>query len=117
LAELRSLLTKDDNALLYAVSIDPPAKAKEMAARVAQDGKGEINFPLLSDPQHKTIDAFGVRNPQFDGQEFAGVPHPAVYILDKNGKVAWAKVDEDYRKRPSNEEIRAALADLAKKKQ
>jgi peroxiredoxin len=112
LAELRSLLTKDDNALLYVISIDPPARSKDVAARIAQDGKGELNFPLLSDPKHKTIDAFGIRNPQFDGQEFAGVPHPAVYVLDKNGKIAWAKIDEDYRKRPSNADIRAALEPL-----
>jgi peroxiredoxin len=108
LAELRTLLTKDDNVLLYAISIDPPAKAKEMAARIAQDGKGDINFPLLSDPQHKTIDDYGIRDTTHDGQEFAGIPHPAVYVIGKDGKIIWAKVEDDYRKRPSNEDIRQA---------
>lgn len=107
-------MTKDDKALLYAITIDPPAKSKEVATRIAQDGKGELTYPILSDPGHKIIDAFGIRNPAFDGQDFAGVPHPAVYVLDKNGKIAWLKINEDYRQRPSNEDIRAALAALPK---
>ncbi len=109
-------MTKDDNALLYAITIDPPAKSKDVVTRITQDGKGELTYPILSDPGHKIIDAFGLRNPAFDGQDFAGVPHPAVYVLDKDGKVAWMRIDEDYRQRPTNDEIRAALAALAKKK-
>ena len=108
------MLKTDEAVALYAVSIDAPAKAKDMASRIAQDGKGEINFPLLSDPNHKTIDAYGIRNPSQDGQEFAGIPHPAVYVIDKDGKIAWLQVNEDYRKRPSNEDIRAALEALPK---
>lgn len=110
------MTTTETNALLYAITIDPAAKNKEVAARIAQDGKGEITYPILTDSGHKIIDAFGVRNPSFDGQEFAGVPHPAVYIIDKDGKIAWARIDEDYRKRPTNEEIRAVLATLPVKK-
>ena len=38
-----------------------------------------------------------------------GIPHPAVYVIDKAGKVAWAKIESNYRERPANDEIRAAL--------
>jgi hypothetical protein len=39
----------------------------------------------------------------------AGIPYPAVYLIDRSGKVAWARIDKDYRQRPPNEEIRAAI--------
>jgi len=35
-----------------------------------------------------------------------------VYVIDQQGKVAWAKIESDYKQRPSNEEIRAALDSL-----
>lgn len=109
MAGLRTLLKKDENVKLFAISVDPPETSKELAVKLASDKQGEINFPLLSDPSHQTIDAYGLHDPAYDGQKFAGIPHPAVYVIDKNGIVAWAKVESDYRKRPTNEEIRAAI--------
>ena len=97
---------------LYAISIDPPAVSKSFAEKIASDGKGSVEFSLLSDPDHKVIDAYGLRDPAYEGQKVYGVPHPAVYVIDKNGKVTWAKVESDYRKRPTNAEIRAALDTL-----
>jgi peroxiredoxin len=38
-----------------------------------------------------------------------GIPHPAVYVIDKSGKVIWAKIESNYKERPTNEEIRKAL--------
>jgi len=112
LAGLRTLLKKDENIRLFAISVDPPDVSKEFAAKLATDGRGEINFPLLSDPDHRTIDAYGLHDPAYDGQKFAGIPHPAVYVIGKNGIVAWAKVESNYRERPRNDEIRAALDSL-----
>jgi len=112
LAGLRTLLRKDENVRLFAISVDPPDVSKEFAARLASDERGEINFPLLSDPDHRTIDAYGLHDPAYDGDKFAGIPHPAVYVIGKNGIVAWAKVESNYRERPRNEEIRAALDSL-----
>jgi peroxiredoxin len=109
LAGLRTLLKKDENVRLFAISVDSPELSKELAAKLAADGRGEINFPLLSDPEHLTIDAYGLHDPAYDGEKFAGIPHPAVYVIDKNGIVAWAKVESNYRERPRNEDIRAAL--------
>lgn len=100
---------KNENVKLYAISIDPPDVSKDFARKIATDGKGEINFPILSDPGHKTIDAYGLRDTAYDGQEFAGIPHPAVYVIDKTGKVSWAKIESSYRERPTVLEIRQAL--------
>lgn len=94
---------------LYAVSIDPPDVSKTLAEKIASDGKGAVGFPLLSDPDHKIIDTYGLRDPAYEGQKVYGIPHPSVYVIDKNGKVSWARVEKDYRKRPTNSEIRAAL--------
>ena len=94
---------------LYAISIDPPDVSKTFAEKIASDGKGAVGFPLLSDPDHKIIDAYGLRDPSYEGQNVYGIPHPAVYVIDKNGKVTWARIETDYRKRPTNSDIRAAL--------
>ena len=94
---------------LYAISIDPPDVSSSLAEKIASDGKGKVSFPLLSDPEHKVIDTYGLRDPAYEGQKVYGIPHPAVYVIDKNGKVAWAKVESDYRKRPTNQELRSAI--------
>ena len=94
---------------LYAISVDPPNVSKDFAEKIASDGKGAVSFPLLSDPEHKIIDAYGLRDPAYEGQKVYGIPHPAVYVIDKNGKIAWVKVESNYRERPTNQEIRAAL--------
>ncbi len=112
LAELRTLLDKGEKTKLYAISVDPADKQKVTMEKIAKDGKGEINFPLLSDPDHKTIDAYGVYDPTYAGQRFDGIPHPVVIVLDKNRKVTFVKVEMDYKVRPSNEDIRAELAKL-----
>ena len=104
----------NENVKLYAISVDPPDVSKDFAKKIAADGKGEINFPILADPEHKIIDAYGLRDPAYQGQKFEGIPHPAVYVVAKNGKVTWAKVESNYRKRPTNEEIRAAVYVLSR---
>jgi peroxiredoxin len=113
LAELRSLLKKDEAVALFAVSVDPAEKSKNLAAKIAKDGKGEIDFPLLSDAGHKTIDAYGLFDTGYIGQDVEGIPHPAVYILDKNRKIVWARVESNYKKRPTNADIRAELDKLS----
>jgi len=102
-------LKKDENVKLYAISIDPPDVSKTFAQKIASDRKGAVSFPLLSDPDHKIIDTYGLRDPAYEGQKVYGIPHPAVYVIDKSGKVAWAKIEANYRERPTNEEIRKAL--------
>lgn len=102
-------MKKDENVKLYAISVDPPDVSRTFAEKIASDGKGKVSFPLLSDPEHKIIDAYGLRDPAYEGQKVYGIPHAAVYVIDKSGKVTWARVESDYRKRPTNQEVRAAL--------
>ena len=112
LAELRSLLKPNEQVRLLAVSVDDHEKSKQLADKIAADGQGPVTYSLLSDPNHKVIDVYGLHDPAYDGKRFDGIPHPAVYVIDKNGRVTWVKVESDYKVRPSNEDIRAALASL-----
>ena len=58
------------------------------------------------------LSTYGLRDPAYNGQKVEGIPHPAVYVIDKQGKVAWARIESDYKQRPTNEELRAALESL-----
>jgi len=112
LAELRTLVKGDEQINVYAISVDSPAESKQFAEKISADGKGNISFPILSDPGHRLIDAFGIRDPDYNGQKFEGIPHPSVYVIDKDGRVAWSRVEKDYKERPINDEVRAALKNL-----
>ena len=112
MAGLRSLLKENEKVKLFAISVDPPDVSKKFAEKIASDGKGAVNFPLLSDPEHKIIDSYGLHDPAYEGQKVYGIPHPAVYVIDKQGKVSWAGIESDYKQRPTNEEIHAALESL-----
>lgn len=94
---------------VFAISVDTPAESREFAEKIAADGKGKIDFSLLSDPGHRVIDAYGVRDPDYNGQQFEGIPRPTVIVVDKTGRISWMKMELNYKERPNNEEIRTAL--------
>ena len=102
-------MKKDEEVSLYAISVDPPDVSREFTKRIAADGKGEVGFSVLSDPEHRTIDRYGLRDPAYEGQKVYGIPYPAVYVIDEMGTVAWAKVELNYQERPMTEDIRRAL--------
>ena len=45
----------------------------------------KITFPLLSDPESKTIDAYHIRNEAAKGKA-VGVPNPGTFIIDQAGR-------------------------------
>jgi peroxiredoxin len=106
LKELASLVRPGERVNLFAVGVEDPATGKRFASKLG------VTFPLLSDPGHVTIDAYGLHDPAYDGQEFDGIPRAAVYVIGRDGVVKWAKVSDDYKVRPSNADIRAALSAL-----
>ncbi|MBC7798048.1 MAG: redoxin domain-containing protein [Pyrinomonadaceae bacterium] len=112
LAELRSLLKTNEKSQIFAISIDAPDKSNELIKKIESDGKGKINYSLLSDANAKTVNAYGLHDPRYDGKKVDGIPYPTVYVVDKNRKVSWAKLEKDYKNRPTNDEIRAALDGL-----
>lgn len=80
---------------LAALSYDSPEVLAQFAAR------REIGYPLLSDPKSATIDAYGIRDPQYPAGHMAhGVPQPAIFILSRQGVVRAKLAEEGYRTRP-----------------
>jgi peroxiredoxin Q/BCP len=68
------------------------------AQRVAQ-ATGAA-FPLLADPNHAVADAYGVYNLLGDG-----VATPAVFIVDRSGRVVWSYVSQNANDRPTSQLI------------
>lgn len=109
MADLRTLIRPDEPALLWAISVDSAAQSKAFAAEIAADGRGRVAFGLLSDPDHRVIDAYGLQDPRYARLGREGIPYPATFIVDRDGRIAWARIDKDYTRRPPIREVRAAL--------
>lgn len=65
------------------------------------ENKAGQDFPLLSDADHRVMDRYGLLNEKSK----RAIPHPATYVIDRQGKVRWKFIEVDYTKRPSNEEV------------
>jgi peroxiredoxin len=86
LTEIRSL-----DAEVLAVSVDPPESSREIV-----EAHG-LEFPVLSDQSLAAIDAFGVRHP--GGGLEGDIARPALFILDRDGRVVWRDLTDDWRVR------------------
>jgi peroxiredoxin len=72
--------------------------------------KRRITFPLLSDPESKTIIAYGLLNKEAKGKT-EGIPYPGTFLIDKDGVIRDKLFLDGYRSRHSTEElIKAAEA-------
>jgi len=87
-----------------AVSIDSHADSQRLIKELEDKDTEKVTFPLLEDQGHKVIDRYGLLNPQGKGW-----PHPATYVIDKQGIVRWKFVEVDFKIRPTNAAILDAL--------
>lgn len=72
---------KKANTAVFAISPDEPARLKRFEER------DELNFTLLSDPDHKIADKYGVWGlKKFMGREYDGI-HRITFIIDEAGKL------------------------------
>ncbi len=107
-------------AQLFAVSVDQPEKLK------ATPGRDQLGYSLLSDSDAAAAQAFGLAFKVDDatiekykgyginletasGRDHHLLPHPAVYVVDLNGKIQFSHFDPDYKKRLAPEKIFAAV--------
>lgn len=88
---------------VLAVSVDEPETTKEKL------GEQGFTFPLLADPDLATIDAYGVRHPS-GGMGGTDVARPATFVIDRDGKIAWRDLSDNWRKRPRAEQVLAQVA-------
>jgi peroxiredoxin len=93
----------------YAISPDSPEESRKFAALIAADRRGALTFSLLSDPLSRVIDRYNLRDEAYAGKTEYGIPHPAVFVLDAKGRIRWMKIETDFRERPTNAEIAAAI--------
>lgn len=89
------------DAEVLGISIDSPFVNRRFAAECGAP------FPILSDFNKRVIAAYGVVNPDFYGLE--GVAHRSVFVIDREGVVAWSWMDEDADVMPDFERILEAV--------
>ena len=83
---------------LVGISYDSPAVLKKFSDRA------KITFPLLSDPESKTIEAYHIRNEAAKGKA-EGVPNPGTFVLDREGVIRAKLFLEGYRVRHTTEAL------------
>jgi peroxiredoxin Q/BCP len=84
---------KAAGADVVAISVDKPEKSRELSQKL------KLPFPILSDVDHKVIDAYDLYN------QSGKISKPATYVIDSKGVVRWAFFDEDYKVRPLDDVI------------
>ncbi len=92
-------------------------------------GKNDLRFPVLSDTDGRLADALGIRFdmedeivalyrkfghdlPTHNGDGRWALPVPATYVVDRDGVIALAHIDPDYRNRLDPQEAIAVLRQL-----
>ena len=95
---------------IVAVSVDDRERQRMMVERVREEYGVQLDYILLSDPDHAVIDRYGL----FNENEARGrpVPHPTTLVIDRSGVVRWRFTEVDYRVRPEPADIVAALREL-----
>lgn len=113
---------KELGANLVAISPEIPDSS------LSTKQKGELSYYVLSDIGNEVARKYGivytlpeVVQKQFEGRldvnSYNGdtkkeLPLAVTYIIDKNGKITYAFLDTDYKKRAEPEEILKALKEL-----
>ncbi len=85
---LRDIAGEVGDTAIIGISPDPVARQAKF------DAKYGLDFPLLSDEDHKVADAFGVWGEKsMYGKKYMGIVRSA-FLIDEKGKVAdaWYKV-------------------------
>jgi peroxiredoxin len=90
---------------LAGVVVDPP----ETNAQLARDAG--LEYPILSDPDLRTIDAYGLRHAG-GGPDGHDIAHPATVLVDGSGVVRWTSVTWNVRVRPIASDVLAAVDTL-----
>jgi len=82
-----------------------------MVDRVAEENEGlMLNYTLLSDPGAAVINRYGLYNQ--DDPRGRAIPHPTTYVIGMDGVIHWKMTEVNYRIRPENADVLAALAEL-----
>ena len=94
------------NAAVLGISVDQPFSLAQFKK------ENNLNFPLLSDFTESVSRAFGGVHENAFNVKGLNVSKRAVFVLDKEGKVAYRWVSENPGKEPDYKEVQEAVAKL-----
>ncbi|NNM34441.1 MAG: redoxin domain-containing protein [Gemmatimonadetes bacterium] len=95
-------LWRELDAVVVAISVDSAFTNH----RFAQETKAP--FPVLSDFNREACTAYGVRNDDYFGMR--GVAQRSAFVVDANGVIRFAWVEEEDGSLPDFQQLRRALA-------
>ena len=87
------------------ISVDLPAESQKLC-----QSRG-YTFPLLSDPNARTIRQYGVLHPK-GGEAGKDIARPAEFVVDATGTIRWVNLTGDVRVRARPESVLTAIARL-----
>ena len=94
---------------MVAISYDPAETLQKFGE------KNKIEFLLLSDPESKTIEAYGIRNKDVEaGSRLDGIPHPGTFVIDKDGVIRAKLFHSGYRERHTPKELVDAVKGIGR---
>ena len=100
----RSQAIAKKNELTYTVLSDPNLDVARMFKIVYQ----------MPDALNERYKSGGLDVAKYNSMDKAELPISATYIVNKKGEITYAHIEPDYKKRPTPDEIIAALAKLGK---
>ena len=89
-----------------AIAADHPEDSRVIAETYG------LEFPLLCDPEAETIRAYGAVHADGNPMDGEDIARPATFILDRQGRVVWHYLPDNWRIRPRPEELIAELAKI-----
>ena len=99
---------KDLEASILGISVD-----SLYALRAFRDAQ-QYNFPLLSDFNKEASRSYGALHEDF-GLEMKGVSKRSVFVIDKEGVIRHAEIQDNPGEMPNFDKVKGALAQLAHK--
>lgn len=87
---------KEQGIQLLAISPDPAVDSQELAAKFDQP------YVFVTDQDLSIANAYGVQRDE-------SIPHPAVVLINAQGKVVWFFAGEDHRQRPSADQLQQVI--------
>ena len=114
--QLKTLLSDQQRQDTEILAVAPEGRDDllRMIERITEEDGIPSKLVFLSDPDLRVIARYGLFNPDGAGNGRYQVPHPATYVIDREGTVRWRSVDVDYSSRPSNADLAAVLDPFSK---
>ena len=95
---------KQRDVQILAISVDDTEDSADLAKAL------HLSYPLLSDPGAKTIRAFGLVH-EDPGLGFEQISRPATLLLDREGRIVYRFIPDNWRIRVRPEMLLERLAE------